>query len=70
MNCDDSPNFQLDLDCSEKGFTELNIRSLHSLIRVRPALARPVAGDLQATITRLLDEDQVSAPARRRPSPR
>ncbi|MBV9448044.1 MAG: helix-turn-helix domain-containing protein [Streptosporangiaceae bacterium] len=47
------------------GFTELNIRSLHTLIRVRPALARPVSGDLQATITRLLDEDQVSAPARR-----
>jgi len=47
------------------GFTELNIRSLHTLIRVRPALAHPVAGDLQAAITRLLDEDQVAAPARR-----
>ena len=47
------------------GFTELNIHSLHTLIRVRPALAQPVAADMQATITRLLDEDQVSAPARR-----
>jgi hypothetical protein len=47
------------------GFTELNIRSLHTLIRVRPALARLVAGDLQSSITRLLDADEISATARR-----
>jgi transcriptional regulator with XRE-family HTH domain len=47
------------------GFTELNIHSLWALIRARPALADPVASDLDTAITRLLDDNQVSAPARR-----
>jgi hypothetical protein len=47
------------------GFTELNIHSLWALIRARPALADPVASDLDTAIMRLLDDNQVSAPARR-----
>jgi hypothetical protein len=47
------------------GFTELNIHSLWALIRARPQLAPPLAPELTTTITRLLDEDQVSGPARR-----
>jgi transcriptional regulator with XRE-family HTH domain len=47
------------------GFTELNIHSLWALIRARPQLALPLAPSLAATITRLLDEDQVSGLARR-----
>jgi hypothetical protein len=47
------------------GFTELNIHSLWALIRARPQLAPPLTPGLGTTITRLLDEDQVSGPARR-----
>jgi hypothetical protein len=46
------------------GFTELNIRSLRALIRARPELAELVALDLDYAITRLLDDNQVSASAR------
>jgi hypothetical protein len=35
-----------------------------ALIRARPALAAPLASDLDTAITRLLDDNQVSAPAR------
>jgi transcriptional regulator with XRE-family HTH domain len=47
------------------GFTELNIHSLWALIRIRPGLAALLAADLETRIARLLDENQVSAPARR-----
>jgi transcriptional regulator with XRE-family HTH domain len=47
------------------GFTELNIHSLWALFRIRPALAALLAADLETRIERLLDENQVSAPARR-----
>jgi hypothetical protein len=47
------------------GFTELNVHSLWALIRIRPELAPPLAADLETQIVRLLDENQVSAPARR-----
>jgi hypothetical protein len=47
------------------GFTELNIHSLWALIRARPGLAVPLAADLDTAITRLLDDNQISAPARR-----
>jgi hypothetical protein len=47
------------------GFTELNIHSLWALIRIHPGLAVPVAADLETRIGRLLDENRVSAPARR-----
>jgi hypothetical protein len=47
------------------GFTELNIHSLWALVRARPALAALLASDLDTAITRLLDDNQVSAPARR-----
>ena len=49
------------------GFLELNIHTLWSLIRVRPELIRdvPVAEELQAKLERLLDENLVSATARR-----
>jgi hypothetical protein len=46
------------------GFTELNIHSLWSLIRLRPDLAPPLAADLDTRIARLLDENQVSTSAR------
>jgi transcriptional regulator with XRE-family HTH domain len=48
------------------GFLELNIHSLWALIRIRPDMAAdPVlAGELDARIGRLLDENLVSAPAR------
>jgi hypothetical protein len=47
------------------GFTELNIHSLWALIRIRPELAPPLAADLGTRIVRLLDENQLSALARR-----
>ena len=47
------------------GFTELNIHSLWALFRIRPVLAALLASDLETRIVRLLDENQVSAPARR-----
>ena len=49
------------------GFMELNIHSLWALIRIRPGMAADpaLAGELEATIGRLLDENLVSAPARR-----
>jgi hypothetical protein len=46
-------------------FTELNIHSLWALFRIRPALAELLAADLEISIVRLLDGNQVSAPARR-----
>lgn len=47
------------------GFMELNIHSLWALFRIRPGLAAPLAADLETKIVRLLDENQVSALARR-----
>jgi len=49
------------------GFTELNIHSLWALLRVRPELAAapPLAADLEIRIVRMLEENRVSAPARR-----
>lgn len=49
------------------GFMELNIHSLWALIRIRPKMAASpaLAGELEAKIGRLLDENLVSAPARR-----
>jgi hypothetical protein len=47
------------------GFTELNIHSVWALIRIRPELAPPLAADLETRITRLLDDNRVSASARR-----
>ena len=46
---------------------ELNIHSLWSLIRIRPDMAAGPAlvGELDTKIGRLLDENLVSAPARR-----
>ena len=46
------------------GFTELNIHSLWALFRIRPGLAAFLAADLETQIVRLLDENQVSPPAR------
>ena len=48
------------------GFTELNISSLHTLIRVWPALVHPVADGLQANDHPVADEDQAAAPAHRK----
>jgi hypothetical protein len=49
------------------GFLELNIHTMWSLVRVRPEMIRdiPVAEELQAKLERLLDENLVSATARR-----
>jgi hypothetical protein len=49
------------------GFMELNIHSLWALIRIRPGIAADpaVAGEMDTKIGRLLDEELVSAPARR-----
>jgi hypothetical protein len=49
------------------GFMELNIHSLWSLIRIRPGMAASpaLAGELDTKIGRLLDENLVSAQARR-----
>jgi hypothetical protein len=49
------------------GFLELNIHTLWSLIRVRPEMIgdSPVADELQAKLERLLDENLVSAAARK-----
>lgn len=47
------------------GFTELNIHSLWALFRIRPAPAALLTAELDTRIVRLLDENQVSAPARR-----
>jgi hypothetical protein len=49
------------------GFMELNIHSLWALIRIRPDMAADpgLSDELDAKIGRLLDENLVSAPARR-----
>ena len=49
------------------GFLELNIHTLWSLIRVRPEMISdsPVAQEMAAKVERLLDENLVSAAARR-----
>jgi transcriptional regulator with XRE-family HTH domain len=49
------------------GFLELNIHTLWSLIRVRPEMITglPVAQEMAAKVERLLDENLVSAAARR-----